>query len=65
MSWLRFPGILPEELGSVPSTQVLAQRIQCPLLVSVGIRHTCVTQAYIQAKINNFKLKKILPGLVG
>ena len=31
-------------------THIQFQRMQCPLLASVGTRHTCGTQKYVQAK---------------
>ena len=54
---LRALAALPENQGSSPSThmaahsylQVQVQRIQLPLLASMG-KHTCDTQASMQAK---------------
>lgn len=56
--WLRVPVAVAEDLDWIPSTHSVAHNypilpmhgIQCPLLISMGIRHAHSTLIYMQKK---------------
>lgn len=42
------------QLPAANVLQMLSQQSECPLLLSVGTRHTCDTHAYMQAFIHKY-----------